>query len=474
MPVIKPAKAGQRQRFAKTLAGVMLVASGGLVATPVAAGNAEVVPVGTAGSGTPSNSRATEVNDAGYTEAEYFISGDAQIYSGSSAGPAVATGESVPYTTRILVRAPQPEDFSGRVMVEPFNTSGTGDVDAAWGMIGDRLLDNGDVWIGVTVRNSSVGVLLRVDGTRYAPMTITSNGQAWDMLTQVAELVRSRSDTALLPEFRVRRVYMTGYSQSAVDASTYANAINPLAHQRGKFVYDGYLIMGRSASSTPLESGIAVLPKLEIRPIGKATSPIIEVESQSDVEGFDDPAYTNPGGASVRRADSDAKTDRFRLYEIPGASHAPRIPGCDHEGTTFPLKYLERAALTNLYRWVENAKSPPRAPRIKLASADVVSQASVDANGNAEGGVRSPFLDTALARYQAHDTPGPLCALAGAEIPLDSTALDALYPTVDDYIRAFTRDLDRAITKRFLLRADRAEILAAAKDKAEALLHSAS
>lgn len=432
----------------------------------------QIIPLGTAEAGTPDSSRAAELTDMGYSESEFLMSGTAQLYSGPSGDRATGTGQRQSYTTRLLVRAPKsPARFSGRVMVEPFNTSGSHDVDAAWGMIGSRLTANGDAWIGVTVRHLSVSALKSSDGVRYASMNIPLNGQAWDMLTHIAQLVRSRTQANPLRTLRVKRVYMTGYSQSAIDTVTYANAINPLATRSGeRFLYDGYLIMGRSGSATPVDSGSADLPKFEIRPVGKATSPIVDVESQTDVQGFSDPAYTSAGSASVRRADSDARDDRYRLYEIPGAAHAAKIPSCDHQGTTFPLQYFERAALAKLYAWVERGAAPPREPRIETTAIGTVSTLALDENGNAKGGVRSPFLDRALARYEAHDTPGPLCALAGAEVPLDVATLHTRYASVNDYMQAFTERLDRAIKKRTLLHADRSAILAEARRKADPIL----
>jgi Alpha/beta hydrolase domain len=390
------------------------------------------------------------------------------MYSGSSAGPATATGQQVPYTTRILVRAPKATAFSGRVMVEPFNTSGTNEIDAAWGVVGSRLVQNGDAWIGVTTRYSSVGALNARDAARYASLNLASTGQTWGILTDITRLVRSGAQPSPLRGLAIKRVYMTGYSQSAVDIVTYANAINPLETRAGGgYLYDGSLIMGRDASATPLDAGAEFLPKFEFRPVGTGTSPIINVETQTDAQGFSVPAYTNPGSASVRRANSDARTDRFRLYEIPGASHAPKIPTCDHQGTTFPLRYFERAALTNLYAWAEHGTVPPRTPRIKMTTIGTVSTPSLDADGNAVGGTRSPFLDVALARYEGSDTPGPVCKLVGVETPLDHATLSTRYTDVAGYMRKFTRSLDDTIGKRVLLRADRATILQETRTKAE-------
>src|SRR4029077_5602608 len=138
---------------------------------------------------------------------------------------------------------------------------------------------------------------------------------------------------------KTKQLYMTGYSQSAIDVATYAGAINAVAKQsNGKPVYDGFLVMARAASLTPLDPGTAALPAFEFKPVGKGVSPIVEVESEGEAAGFTTPVYSNPSAASVRRADSDKPKDRFRLYEVTGGSHVLKGSGCDHpNGTTFPM-----------------------------------------------------------------------------------------------------------------------------------------
>ena len=70
------------------------------------------------------------------TEAEHLLSGMAAIYTGSGNEPTTPTGDEVDYVTRLLVRQPaDPQDFSGRVFVEPFNTSGGADADVLWAQI---------------------------------------------------------------------------------------------------------------------------------------------------------------------------------------------------------------------------------------------------------------------------------------------------------------------------------------------------
>ena len=98
------------------------------------------------------------------------------------------------------------------------------------------------------------------------------------------------------------------------------------------------------------------------------------------------------------------------------------------------------------------------------------SKVSVDENGNTIGGVRSPYLDDALVRYDAQ-APGPItCGLAGHEAPLDSAALAKTYPSVDAYMKQFTKGLDAMIKAGYILPLDRAQLIAAQKEKATQVL----
>jgi hypothetical protein len=354
-------------------------------------------------------------------------------------------------------------------MVEPMNTSGGGDVDAAWGFIGDRLMEDGDAWVGVTVRSSTDSLLHQSDAVRYAAISIPTNDAAWDVLAQVGETLRTGGARDLLGALKPKHVYMAGYSQSAIDVATYAGAINADAMQpNDEPVFDGFLVMARAASLTPVQPGTAALPAFEFEPIGKASSPIVDVESEGEQAGFTTPVYSNPSGASVRRADSDTPNDRYRLYEITGGSHVPKGSGCDHpDGTSFPMKYFEHAALADLYAWSEQGTKPPKEPRITATDIGLVTTFQKDAHGNSLGGVRSPFVDVPSSTYGSNDVPGPLCALAGYETPFPTSQLTSMYENVDGYMKQFTKSLDEAIAAGVLLKDDRADILSAERIIAE-------
>jgi hypothetical protein len=210
--------------------------------------------------------------------------------------------------------------------------------------------------------------------------------------------------------------------------------------------------------------------------------PVVNLEDESGILGFtaELPAdaqvalgqkeYVNVSSATTRRPDSDKKGDQYRLYEVAGMPHAAGGGGCEGPPSTFPGTAVTRGAFALLNRWVETGQKPPRAPRVKLDVLDKNSKVAVDENGNALGGVRSPYLDDALVRYDAQ-APGPItCGLAGHEAPLDAAALAKAYPSVDAYMKKFTKGLDAMIKAGYIIPADKAQLISAQKDKATQVL----
>jgi Alpha/beta hydrolase domain len=408
----------------------------------------------------------------GYVESEYLLSGSARTFEGLVAGPVAVTSEGNRYVTRMLVRSPRRSlDFSGRVVVEPFNTSFGVDRDALWARVGDLIQAQGDAWIGVTTRAMGAAELRKLDAARYAEVDFSVNELAWDTLRDLGALLKRGGLHSPLGQWDVRRVYLGGYSQSAVDIATFAMAFHATARlPDGSAVYDGYFPAAHAASCAAITSGDAWRPSMEHVPIRGIDVPTIEVQPQSDVEGFaahiGSVDFVNPGSASIRRGDSDFVRDRYRLYEIAGAPHVARLEGCEGTGSSFPTSAFVRAALRLLFSWVEDAIPAPRAPRILVHMDGPICMALVDEHGNPRGGVRSPHLDVPLARYAAHSSPGPMCQLAGVETFLPTESLIARYGDENQYLSEFASALDAAIDVGFLLPADREAIVSAAAAKA--------
>lgn len=399
-----------------------------------------------------------------YAEVEYLLTGTANRYTGPATGPPTVVSDDHRYVTRVLARYPNDASrFSGRVLVEPFNTTYGVDRDALWLHAGSLLQAQGDAWVGITERATSATQLKGYDPLRYAGVELGSNDLAWDLLAAIGIVLKEGGEHSPLRHLPVRHVYLGGYSQSGVDVATFAAAFGALTRP----AYDGFFPACHAASLTPLAVGEG-LPRFEYAPIPPSPVPVIEIQPQSDVEGFGADGFVNPGSASVRREDNDGPGDRFRLYEIAGAPHAAKIPGCDGDGSSFPMSAFVRAALRNLFRWAEDDIAPPSAPRIALSVEGPVAEAAVDRFGNAIGGVPSPFLEAPLARYEAHSTPGPLCKLAGREVPLPFGVLAERYGDLQTYLAEFTISLDATIRAGYLVKEDRTELLKDQTAKAHA------
>lgn len=425
----------------------------------------------------PTDTNPVPTLAANYTEAEFLVSGIASSYAGPATGPAQVASTGNAFVTRLIVRFPTAQaDFSGRVLLEPFNTTSGPDRDVIWRRVAPLMQNNGDAWVGISVRSTSATELQAFDAVRYADVSIPTNDLVWDMLRQVGAVLRTGGEMNPLPTY-ARYLYMGGYSQSGLDTATFSMAFHDDTRLLdGAPVFDGYLPAAHAASRTPLQSGSGLIVEFEEGPMQAVDVPVLDFETQHDAQGWSREVlpnlfYTSQGGANVRRPDADSATDRYRLVEITGASHSEVQAGdCGGTPSSFPLPYFVRAALAQLYRWAEEGIAPPEVDRIEMDAVDVVSTPSADEVGNARGGVRSPFVDVPLVRYQVvAGGSGLSCAFVGTETALGTDVLAGRYGTIDSFMEQFTESLDATIEAGFLLEADRAEILENAAMKAAAL-----
>jgi hypothetical protein len=122
--------------------------------------------------------------------------------------------------------------------------------------------------------------------------------------------------------------------------------------------------------------------------------------------------------------------------------------------------YVVQAALAALDNWVRTGDPAPAAPPMKVRETPVP-QPVLDANGIVEGGLRTPWVEVAIARTSGLSPAESLMsAIFGSGEPFDVATLRGLYPgEVAEYLQSFTAALDAAIGSGFILPADRAEIL---------------
>jgi hypothetical protein len=445
---------------------------------------------------------------AGYTEDEFFVGGTATSFTAAntpSNGQWTATpGATAPYRTRVIVRRPPADKFSGTVLVEWFNVSAV-EANPDWAYLADEIAREGDAYIGVSAQAqgveggktllnvnvdpktaSSLGEsadksgLKHIDPTRYGTLAHPGDAYAYDIFSQVGKAATASADT-LLGGLKPKQVLAVGESQSAAFLTTYVDAVHPLDP-----VFNGFLIHSRGATGAPLDGKIVARSSasqlteqgVQIRTDLKV--PVFMFETETDL--------TLLGYSHARQPDSNL----VHTWEVAGTSHAdsqllqvvtggtPHDPksgsllGCTTDINTGPQHEVIQAALHQFVGWAGGGAAPPAGTPFQLVE-QAGRQASIarDPNGNALGGVRNPMVDVPVATLTGEPSAGTTaadlaknngtCILFGKTITFDRAKLVGLYGTADKYVAAFRTSGDKAVAAGFLLRPDADELNAFAE-----------
>jgi hypothetical protein len=443
-----------------------------------------------------------------YVVQEYSLSGDAVSYRAVGAPTDdgrwnVEVDQHAPFTTRLVVVRPEDASkFNGTVIVEWLNVSAGTDVSPDWSYTHRELLRQGYAYVGVSAQKAGIdggGMILAIPGLlplkkadpeRYAQLNHPGDAFAYDIYTQAARAIRHSHDTRLLGSLIPKHVIATGESQSAGFLTSYVDAIEPIAK-----AFDGFLIHSRFGSGAPLEgnyipnAGTTQIKQVRIDGLKIRTDmrkPVLIFISETDL--------MFPGGyLSARQPDND----HLRVWEVAGTAHGDTyvlgvsavdsgsasiqtlakayVPSNSVMGVTVaqPINsapqhhYAMQAALAALNRWVLSGQAPSHGQRLNVNQSGAP-QLVLDENGNATGGIRSPWVDVPTARLSGlvsglGQTPRGLADLLGATEPFNADALARLYPGGQtEYVDKFNTSLNSAIAAGFILSADEAEIKALA------------
>ncbi|WP_397428892.1 alpha/beta hydrolase domain-containing protein [Pseudofrankia sp. BMG5.37] len=424
---------------------------------------------------------SVNLQGTGYVEQEYAASGTATSYKAQGGyaddGRWTFTPDSTAaYSTRVLVRRPAAaKDFNGTVVVEWLNVSSGVDSDVEWWNTHEEIMRQGDIWVGVSAQRigvmggpaltpSAAGSvtpgLKGTDPARYGSLNQPGDGYAFDIFTQVARTIRAGATATggLTP----RRLLAAGESQSAYAMVAYLNGVQPLTHE-----FDGFLVHSRGAGAMALAApgqpasiqGANATPATIIRT--DTDVPVIDVQTEGDLT-----VVLN----SVQARQPD--TNRFRLWEVAGASHADTHSvgpfasalNCAVAINNSPTHIVVKAALHALDAWARTGTPPPTAPRIDVTTG-ATPQVVRDADGIARGGIRTPPVAVPVDVLSGTPDPNPssICVLFGSTTPLPATRLAALYPSRDAYLQKYNAATDATIKAGFALTADRPALIAYAQ-----------
>ena len=422
--------------------------------------------------GSPASLSAVDLGPRGYVEEEFFVEGTARAYE--PAAPLtedgrwnVQTTTTAPYRTRVLVRRPKdPAKFNGVVELEWLNVSGGLDAAPDWGLGNAELLRSGSAWVGVSAQALGLN-RLKDDAGRYGTLDHPGDAYSYDIYSQVAEALRRPAGTNLLGDrrYKIRTMIGDGESQSAFRMVTYVNAIQP---QTGLF--DGFFVHSRFAVGAPLaDGGQGAIPNPTLIRTD-AKEPVLVLESETDV----------PRHLPARQPDSA----HYRLWEVAGTAHFDEdglhaltgIPkeemvatpplGCAQRINSAPQRYIVDTAMHDLARWAGGGRPPPKAPLVKITEGPAPT-IERDEHGNARGGIRLPQLEAPVATLSGEPGGGPgFCSLFGYTAAFDATRLSSLYPTHQDYVKAFSKATDKLQRDGFLTAGDAKEAKAEASRSA--------
>ena len=429
-----------------------------------------------------------DLGDFDYVEEEYLVSGDANIYEyvdNEVQSSAVRVRDAaIAYTSRLLIRRPvDAERFNGTLYLEVLNPTAGWDGDPIWQNTHQYLMRAGAIYAGLTSKPVALQFLRdkwgrephpKRDSSRYANLEMPYFGQIWDMLSEVAALLKSPdAEGNPLAGFPVRRIMLTGYSQSVAYQVTYANSFH--ARERmpdGAPLVDGYFLSaGGSAKNVNRPTREAEgLPPGDRRNLIDVDVPVVRFQTETEV----------PRSHRLRQRPPDYPL--VRIYEMAGGAHVDQatvdlggkalardlgLPdfaaGCDRPVNPVPIGYVQSALLKILDDWVRGIEQPPPSRVIDLVDgADGTREIARDAAGNAVGGVRLPSLEAPLGSYLPNNTGAGFCFLIGSFVPFDDSELARRYPQRQDYMQRIFDAADRAVADRFLLDADAERVRAEA------------
>jgi hypothetical protein len=396
-----------------------------------------------------------DLEQFGYVEEEYFLSGTA-----SNRGLGGHGEHTAPYKVRILVRRPaDPARFNGTALLEWFNVSLQQEVEHEWPIDFPMLMRDGYVSASVSaqylgVQSASPMSLKNWDPQRYGNLQHPGDDYSYDIFAQAAQALRSGRAAGNLP---VDLVLGTGTSQSCLRLVTY---ISRLA--AADAVFDGYHPTTCPATAeipdtlVPMVWGTSEWEAgLQSRPDGPLLR-VWEIAGTSHANWWE---VRFQGAQGYRDGFAYDGTTYFPYYgwdEDDAGQYGERRPLSNNVA---PARYAFRAAIADLNQWARDWRDH-RAGRL---AADQVHAAPAaarlerdgfalrrDEHGNALGGVRLPALEVPVATYRGEFNDGA----SGSTSALNRETLAALYPSHNDYVAKMRTATDAAVAHGSMLPAD--------------------
>ena len=431
-----------------------------------------------------------KVDDYGYLEEEYFLTGSANIYDADKEDRPVLYKKGLPYKNRILVRRPaKKEEFSGRVYVDILNATQGYDIEDLWHRAYLWCMEHGHAYVGITSKPVNVMALKNFDYYRYkdlnwsngeivalplvshsATIPGTEEGLIWDMLSQLAYLLRRGGEDNCLGGYEVSSVYLTGQSQSGAYLNTYISYFDEYVKmENGRGLYDGYMNIVGALVQRSIRQEESVGPlRLFQRNMHPSSTPYICVSSEADLYLFE--MFVEGNLLDIQIENADLEKNKCRYYEIAGAPHTDiicpilsdveeirkmggKMPNLDVQLldhiNDMRVEYYLCGMLEKLHIWASQGIAPEVVEPIHRENHQLVR----DEFGNAVGGFRTPYLDIPAAGYVASSPEDPE-GICGSMTYFTKEKMTNLYGSIEIYLEQFSRYVDEQVMHHWLTESD--------------------
>jgi alpha/beta hydrolase family protein len=413
------------------------------------------------------------LNEYGYDQAEYFISGTAKAY-GTNERPA-------PYKVRIQVMRPiDPRRASGAAIVEWSNVTAQYEIPLGWVWSHPYVMTSGDVYVMVGAQevgvcdNKSPDPKLEVcsptslkgwDPARYSSLHHPGDDYSFDIYSQAIQAILHPRRTNPVAGLVIRHVIGYGQSQSGTRFDSYlCNGADGAARLIDSAIIDADI--GTTLSCRPRAPTLKLWSEDSARPSSSTYGPNLRIwmipgASHEDAwQSKYEEAWTNyndlgrpPSIPGNREMQADAGN-----YGQEGLPAAAETATCLPNGDAYPRRYVDDAAVQALKDWMVSGKPAPIFPSISFASATAPAASSANFNHdqffNTLGGLRSPVLDVPVATYI-----GPTCGLFGETAAFTPVQLRQLYPTQRFYVDKMYESIQTAVRNGALITADATDLM---------------
>lgn len=409
-------------------------------------------PIREGSHGRPFGAYFGDLSKLDYVEEEFFLSATATGFSpdgelGTDGKWSVHPVNPRPYKTRILVRRPRKaKAFNGTVVLEWANVSNGYEVsfaDPAGLYDGFAYAAVSAQQVGVHGFPSNPKGLVQWDPERYGSLFIPGDSLSYDIFTHAARVLRpgtSHNGPSPLGDLKARKLIAVGGSQSGGRVLTYINAIQPLEN-----VFDALMPIVCAGVFAPLDDVPAHPDPGAAKASQSRHSRAISTKVRDDLKTPVFAINSQTEGLyyySMRQPD----TDRFRYWEVAGASHggtamiASIRQKTERDGVGGPgdpsvhisdVLWLPTAdsAIQHIHRWINGGEAPPVQQRMSISGTPPAYE--LDPYGNVIGGVRLPELEVPVARYVGMSETG---SILGQTFPFPVEELRHLYPTHTIYV----------------------------------------